>query len=101
MLCKMLHRHLPGNNRIRSAIFPLFLNLNPNGEGPHQWNFNSIIYCSKQNVNKHTHIHPHKIMCTKVAQNGLDFHFKYSMVTVLIYSGNSASVITRQNTSLL
>ena len=44
------------NNWIRRAIFPLFMNLNPNGEGPHQWNFNSIIYSLRQNVNKHTHI---------------------------------------------
>ena len=57
----MLHRNLPRNNRIRSAIFPLFMNLNPNGEGPYQWNFNTIIYSLRQNVNKHTHI----ILCAQ------------------------------------
>ena len=52
----MLHRNLLQNIRFMSAIFTLFMNLNPNGEGPHQWNFNSIIYCLRQYVNKHTHI---------------------------------------------
>ena len=34
-LHKMLHRKLPRNIRIRSEIFPLFMNSNPDGEGPH------------------------------------------------------------------
>ena len=52
----MLHGNFPRNNRIRSAIVTLFMNLNLNGESPHQWNFNSNIYRLRQNANKHTHI---------------------------------------------
>ena len=72
----------------RTAIFPFFMNLNPSSEGPHQWNFNSFIYCVRQNVNKHTHI----TMRTKDAQNGLDFPFKF-------FSKNRFFYLMKQNSA--
>ena len=36
LLSEVLHRNLPRNNRIWGAIFPLFMNSTPNGDGPHQ-----------------------------------------------------------------
>ena len=41
---------------IEVCLEKIGLGAKSNGEGPHQWNFNSIIYCLRQNVNKHTHI---------------------------------------------
>ena len=61
MVSKMLHSNLPGNNLYSSAVFPFCMNFNSNGEGPHQWNFNLIIYCLRQNINKNTHT----ILCAK------------------------------------
>ena len=62
----MLHQNLPRNYRIRSTIFHLFMNLNPNGI--------RLEYRLFKTKCKRTH--PHNSMRTKDAQNGLDFHFK-------------------------
>ena len=77
----MLHRNVPRNNRIRSETFPLFMNLNPDGEGPHQWNFNSIIYCLGQNVNRHSHI----ILCAqKMRRTDLTCPLTIVIISIII-----------------
>ena len=63
------------NNLISSAIFFFFMNLNSNGEGPQNWNFNLIMYCLSQNVDEHAHT----MLCAeKMRKKGLDFHFNIS-----------------------